>query len=337
VVTGRGGQLAVQCDGDRWQGADAYRAELDLQRDLERCGWPFHRIRQAELIVDPVGCLDTLCGVLAEHGIFPRGDDPTPHEPADPVIRSDDRPPVESAAIPNASVLEEFDWNRPETAPFDGVVQDEFAADADTSKLDLTDPARWVKRPKTESAPVESDSRGSLPGRMGDYTAFTAELASPAKASHRTIVEDLCAVVAVEGPVTGLRLRAAYVSAANTRERDNIRNAIDRALHAAVAHGRLLVDDPLDLGDPGLMAYRTPGQPLSQSRVLGPRRIEQVPPRELAEVMVDRAQAAGWDNRADLFRAVINAFGQTRLTENATLALERVEPLARSLTARTTA
>lgn len=132
------------------------------------------------------------------------------------------------------------------------------------------------------------------------------------------------------------RLRAAYVSAANTRERDNIRNAIDRALHAAVAHGRLLVDDPRDLGDPGLMTYRTPGQPLSQWRVLGSRRIEQVPPRELAEVMVDRAQAVGWDNRTDLFRAVINAFGQTRLTENAT-ALERVEPLARSLTARTTA
>ncbi|MGW4772862.1 hypothetical protein ACWEO2_33105 [Nocardia sp. NPDC004278] len=46
--------------------------------------------------------------------------------------------------------------------------------------------------------------------------------------------------------------------------------------------------------------------------------------------MVNRAQTVGWDNRADLFRVVLNAFGQTRLTENATVALERVEPLARS-------
>lgn len=165
---------------------------------------------------------------------------------------------------------------------------------------------------------------------MIEYPEFTGVLESPTTATHATIVADLCGIVSVEGPVTGLRLRAAYVSAAKTRDRDNVKGAIDRALHAAVAHGRLLVDDPLDLGDLGLMAYRVPDQPLSRWRLRGPRLIEQIPPRELAEVMAPYGQALGWTDQGSLFRAVIKAFGQVRLTGNATVALERVVELARS-------
>ncbi|WP_446223315.1 AAA domain-containing protein [Nocardia sp. IBHARD005] len=354
VVTGRGGQLAVQCDSDRWQGAEAYRAELDLQRDLERCDWPFHRIRQAEFIIDPVGCLDRLCDVLEAQGIRPIGDDPVPDEPAElaattqvdavePEFDSsaedvvadavgEEWPaadPIPESMDPGIAVLDEFDWERPQLPPPAGPMRDAVGGDLGADQLDLDDEARWLKQPTP--ARSEAEAGEGAPGEMGGYSAFAAELESPARAPHHTIVEDLCGVVAAEGPVTGLRLRAAYVSAAKTRERDNVKGAIDRALHAAVAHGRLLVDDPLDLGDPGLMAYRTPQQPLSRRRVLGPRSIEQVPPRELAEVMAHHAETLGWRNRVDLFRAVIKDFGQTRLTGNTAAALDRVIGLAQSL------
>ncbi|MGW6729932.1 AAA domain-containing protein [Nocardia sp. NPDC055029] len=321
VVTGRGGQLAVQCDSDRWHGADAYRAELALQRDLERCGWPIHRIRQAEFIVDPEGCLDSLCEVLDSCGILPLGEDPI----QDRIAEADTEGAAVEALPPPTSLLDEFDWERPQSpSPIESI-----AAAPDVNSDDLTDPARWLKPPRSASEAVEPGEPTA--GTMCEYSEFTGVLESPTSASHVTIVADLCSIVAVEGPVTGLRLRAAYVSAAKTRERDNVKSAIDRALHAAVAHGRLLVDDPLDLGDPGLMSYRGPDQRVSQWRVRGPRLIEQIPPRELAEVMADHGQTVGWTNQNDLFRAVIKAFGQSRLTNNAIAALERVVGLAHSL------
>lgn len=78
------------------------------------------------------------------------------------------------------------------------------------------------------------------------------------------------------------------------------------------------------------MAYRVPDQPLSHWRVLGPRLIEQVPPRQLADVMAHHAVMFGWRDRIGWFRAVIKPFGQTRLTGNTAAALDRVVELAQS-------
>ncbi|MEU5408685.1 AAA domain-containing protein [Nocardia asteroides] len=323
VVTGRGGQLAVQCDSDRWQGADAYRSELALQRDLERCEWPIHRIRQADFIVDQEGTLDSLCAVLGAHGILPRGEDPIQDE----IEEADSAGYAVEPSQPEAGLLDEFVWERPETAP-----ADEPTVGAPTVEIDgtdLTDPARWLKPASADPEPAAPCAELSADS-LSEYSEFTGVLESPTTAAHATIVADLCGIVGIEGPVTGLRLRAAYVSAAKTRERDNVKAAIDRALHVAVAHGRLLVDDPLDLGDLGLMAYRVPDQPLSRWRLRGPRPIEQIPPRELAEVMAHNGQVLGWADQGSLFRAVIRAFGQVRLTGNATVALERVVGLARA-------
>ncbi|MGW5309848.1 AAA domain-containing protein [Nocardia thailandica] len=339
VVTGRGGQLAVQCDGDRWQGADAYRAELDLQRDLERCGWPIHRIRQAEYVVDPVGSVDELCVVLSENGIHPVGMDPDDAVAAesgagdptsdsspetDVVVFADfgptrhdadrgsvadmpaatERGSFEAPVVDAAEVLQDFDWERPASAPV-----------AATAAPPLSTVPVGVPRPQA----------------MTEYSAFEETCESPVTAQSRTIADDLRRVVAVEGPVTGARLRAAYISAANSRERDMVRTRVDRALHAALAAGDLLAEDPLGLGDPTLITYRVADQPITRWRMAGPRKIGEVPPRELAEVMAYHAAKLGWSDHEAVFRAVINAFGQIRLTGRTTAALERVVGLARSL------
>ncbi len=41
VVAGLQGRLAVECDGERWHGPDAYDRDMARQRQLERCGWRF--------------------------------------------------------------------------------------------------------------------------------------------------------------------------------------------------------------------------------------------------------------------------------------------------------
>jgi len=53
VVEGMEGRVAVECDGDRWHGAERYLEDMARQRQLERCGWTFWRIRGSQYYRDP--------------------------------------------------------------------------------------------------------------------------------------------------------------------------------------------------------------------------------------------------------------------------------------------
>lgn len=420
VVSGGGGQLAVQCDSDRWHGPDRYRDDLARQRDLERCGWPFHRIRLADFIVDPDACLDELVALLERHGIYPIAEEeqrrlakllansgPVAVDPADHELRervsqiicepsataddiADSRLSVcadesEQAALAASEDTEAVSFDRetsfedgafeqpsdvPDEAPDtpssgtptelpsdhgDGGTDDDGELTIDASddsdrgqKLAAAVPvgdgsgagtanAESVRNhgftaESNGHAPVaDTPAESTLRRVIESYAAFTDQLESPTSATHATIVGDFVRIVEVEGPVTAARLRAAYVTAARTRERDHVRKKLDIALRAAVATGKLLVDNALDIDDPALLTYRLPGQPVSRWRGLGPRKVEQMPPLELAELMAYHSERLGNADRATLFRTVLNAVGQTRLTDNAIAALAMVVPLSRSV------
>ncbi|MFJ4657964.1 AAA domain-containing protein [Nocardia sp. NPDC088792] len=308
VVTGHGGQVAIQCDDDHWSGPDDFRAELHWQRDLERCDWPFHRMRLAEFVADPDRCLDEVWELLEDNRIQPIGAEP--EGPPGQAVSG----PAEIAMDPEAHPADV------DSAPESEQLSAEFADSAEIKQSDAT----------MEAEPESSVMIGEAltPVAIGPYATFTGVLESPTIASHATIVEDFLRIVAVEGPVTGARLRAAYVTAARTRERDHVRDALDRALCTAVRSGKLLVDDALENKDRASLTYRLHGQPETLWRELGPRKVEQVPPRELAEILAHFAVDHGWDDSSRLFRTVINALGQTRLTPNTLAALESVLPLA---------
>lgn len=70
VVVGARGNLAIECDGDRWHGPAQYDADLARQRDLERCGWTFFRIRESAYYLDPEGALADLWPLLADLGAW---------------------------------------------------------------------------------------------------------------------------------------------------------------------------------------------------------------------------------------------------------------------------
>ena len=77
VVEGaRGRRLAIECDGDRFHGADKWADDMARQRVLERAGWTFWRCfassftrRREEVMLD-------LLGTLKELGIEPLGEQP---------------------------------------------------------------------------------------------------------------------------------------------------------------------------------------------------------------------------------------------------------------------
>ncbi|MHC1574185.1 MAG: AAA domain-containing protein [Candidatus Methanogasteraceae archaeon] len=75
VVEGMRGRLAVECDGDAWHGPANYAEAMGRQRDLERCGWTFWRVRGSTFYRDPDAALSGLWGVLDRLGIRPDSED----------------------------------------------------------------------------------------------------------------------------------------------------------------------------------------------------------------------------------------------------------------------
>jgi very-short-patch-repair endonuclease len=75
VVEGAKRRLGVVCHGDAWRGPARYERDLARERDLERCGWQFHRIRESEFSVDQERTLARLWDALEQAEIFP------PHVP----------------------------------------------------------------------------------------------------------------------------------------------------------------------------------------------------------------------------------------------------------------
>lgn len=71
VVVGARGRVRVVCEGDTWDGPAAYERDLARQRDLERCGWRFLRVRESSFLVAPTAVLGQLTTALAEHDIHP--------------------------------------------------------------------------------------------------------------------------------------------------------------------------------------------------------------------------------------------------------------------------
>jgi len=76
VVEGGQARLAVECDGDRWHGADRFEADMQRQRKLERCGWEFFRVSEAAFYSNEEDALIALWQMLEERAIFPYGGAP---------------------------------------------------------------------------------------------------------------------------------------------------------------------------------------------------------------------------------------------------------------------
>jgi very-short-patch-repair endonuclease len=76
VIEGGNARLAVECDGDKWHGADRYEEDMQRQRQLERCSWEFIRIRESAFYSNREQALQGLWQALEERGIFPGGSQP---------------------------------------------------------------------------------------------------------------------------------------------------------------------------------------------------------------------------------------------------------------------
>jgi len=100
VVEGGKARLAVECDGDRWHGADNYEADMERQRRLERCGWAFYRVREAAFYANKEDALRGLWDALEERGIHQASTQPPKEvEPEDDEETIDDIEEVQPEVV----------------------------------------------------------------------------------------------------------------------------------------------------------------------------------------------------------------------------------------------
>ena len=121
VVEGRQNRLAVECDGDIVHTLEREYADMARQRDLERAGWRFVRIRGGVFYRDPDRALEPLWSELERMGIAPRTGDEKVDETASDRRRASvaDRDENEHGSLAVATDLpapaeyetEELDWD----------------------------------------------------------------------------------------------------------------------------------------------------------------------------------------------------------------------------------
>lgn len=191
-----------------------------------------------------------------------------------------------------------------------------------TGRIEIDQLSRLEGDPKP-IVPVRAQ-HGLLP-----YEEFRGDASPALQTSPHQLVQELVAIVAVEGPVLGARLHQSHVRAAGgARVGRQIAHALNAAITSAKKRGLLMDDNPLSDRGVKPMTYRLPSHPLTIVRELGPRSLEQVPPRELAAVMRKVATKTGWGEEHEVFRAVLDQYGLRRLTANVVAHLRRVRPLA---------
>lgn len=71
VVEGESTRLAIECDGDRWHGPEEFDKDMFRQRQLERAGLEFWRIRGSEFCRNRETSMEPLWKKLSEMGVEP--------------------------------------------------------------------------------------------------------------------------------------------------------------------------------------------------------------------------------------------------------------------------
>ncbi|CAM3907402.1 AAA domain-containing protein [Kibdelosporangium persicum] len=317
VVVGGKTRLAVECDGDAWHGPEAYERDLARQRDLERCGWRFFRIRESEFYADRPAVLARLWTALHELDIHPSGWVPDAEVPRpSPAIVEPTQATIELEPATSEPAAERI--TPEQTVPSQVVVEPVVPeSEAPVAEADASLPFVVAHEDESPALVAEERMPPASDAVLAEYRQFDGTVIQVAEASRRELLEGLMRLVEAEGPVLGSRLHTAYVRASGAiRVTKPIASELNKAIAQAVREGRLVEDNPL--GESGVKprTYRLPEQPEVRTRHLGPRSFDEVPPKELAALLDHVAERDGNTGVEASQRAVLELLGLKRLTDN---------------------
>jgi very-short-patch-repair endonuclease len=282
VVEGMQGRLAVECDGDRWHGPERYDEDLARQRDLERAGWPFIRIRGSEFYRDPGRATEPLWRELHQLGIRPGGIDDAAEEPPLP---AGERPEDEFFPVGHS-------------AAHAGVDAGSSGSDADPD---------GVKMPTANRL-------------LADYIAFSGTAGpDPRTATLGEVADGLRQIIDVEGPMIAKRAYDIYLRSCGIRRLGGeMQRTMNSALASAIRQGHVMSDNVTSKGGLVLSTVRSKGAPAVKPRRRGPRTFEEIPPGELRAVARHVSEALSLKPCSDEhLRAVAEVFDLPLMTSAA--------------------
>lgn len=357
VVTGAKGRLAIECDGDFWHGPEQYESDLARQRELERCGWEFHRVRESVFYADMPGTLQGLWDTLDELDI----------RTADWVAMSfDDGASDDGNVVPESQFGESATdvlvlatgqlvaAHPPEPVQATGIEHDGYAESdhhvagglkafaaslpaqsggplptlVDESAIASGREDKPDGQREVAAMSVAEEAKARMPVEPGGvvikgdsglepYVAFAEPLPPVVGASPNSLVDNVVRIVTVEGPVLGHRVHDAYRDAYGGQR---VGREIARQLNHAIqlAQRRGLIVSDNPLNEAGIKP-RTFRLPSHPQAV----------PRELgtrtlalvppAELAHHLATAAADSGYTgdELFREVLGVLGLKNLTSSA--------------------
>lgn len=337
VVEGMQGQLAVECDGEFWHGPERYEADMARQRDLERAGWRFVRIRGGDFFRDRVSALQPLWKDLDRLGILPGGIDIQAAAPPPPApIGATTAPPLELAAeiplstkfdrqaasIPGQSAPVQEVLPRPTRRPTQQTVTRSLLENSDPAEDDATplfSAAGTVQAARPETTP------DTVSPRL--YLQFQGSAGpDPRTATAAQVAFGLRKIVSIEGPILAKRACDIYLRSCGVRRMGHeIANSMTKALESAIRSKYFVSVD--ESGSRELMQtfLRLEDTPPVVIRDLGDRDITEIPPSELQQVGEELLHAKCLIRGSEEhMRAVLDFYGLKRLTMNTARILKEI-------------
>ena len=260
VVEGMQGRLAVECDGDEWHGPDRYEQDMARQRDLERAGWQFGRIRGSEFYRDSGKAVAPL---WAELDLKPGGIDEAAAEPP---------PPIELQAMARREVDEVIVPAESPTAPRDVVEGAQPSA--------ATNPSAVRDLPMASDVPPVVRSSDPL---LGDYVSFTGQAGpDPRTVNLSAVADGLRRIIEIEGPINAKRAYDIYLRGCGIRRLGpDLKSTMNKALHSLVHQGLVILENEPGISGLLFSAVRSKASAPVRLRCRGPRAFDEIPPGEL--------------------------------------------------------
>lgn len=281
VVEGSEARIAVECDGDEWHGPERYEQDMARQRQLERAGWTFVRVRESVFYANRQRAMEAITRACESLGI----------RPVDFIDESRHEPPRAPVADLDAAA----------ESPMDSLV----------------DGAGVGEGPG--NGPEESDVSSQVVEPFTGYSKACG-FPDPREASAADVREVLRKIIERDGPLSCASVYRLYVEGCPDLQRvgKNVRQALNRVLGAMLRAGEIVREDELGDGVPEGRVLRIAGTPAVKVRPAGRRDLLEIPPSELSAAMrrlFPRKAQPGGDSQA-VFRAVLRNYGFTRLTKS---------------------
>jgi very-short-patch-repair endonuclease len=284
VVEGLLRRIAVECDGEAWHGPERFEHDAARQRQLERAGWTFVRLRESEFYADRNRAVRRIVEACEELGIRPLGEEELEIESEEPTTSASAR---EARLVEDREEEEQDERQEAEEEVNDEIVNDEIGEEL-------------------RAAP------------LGEYSQESG-FPDPRDASPTNVRAALRRIIEREGPLTKRLLIRVYVEGCPTLHRAGrtVRSLLNRALYSMQKAGEIVAEDELDDRSLESQVLRLAGAPRVRERPAGRRDLLEITPSELFLVLdrLSGPSTGSAQNDEALTRALLEHFGFSRLTE----------------------